>query len=131
MSETWEAIGLELAKAYHPGLKPELLAGGFPELKDDGSQFSKDDYSKLHKEARSAATQIADGIELTRLEAGYDEQNKMRRIGLPSPVEFSLLPSPKKTLDSGGSAEPTPSGDEDELKMDDISDMQIKVGHEV
>ena len=32
--------GMELARAYPPGLRPELLAGGFPELKDDGSPFS-------------------------------------------------------------------------------------------
>ena len=95
------------------------MAGGFPELKADASQFSKDDYSKLHRETRSAATQIADGIELSRLEAGYDGQSNRRRIGFPTPVEFSLLPSPKKTSESAGSVEPTAGGEGDGLKMDE------------
>ena len=117
--------GLELARAYHPGLKSEYLAAGFPELKADGSKFSKDDYSKLHKEMHSSATMIADGMELTRLEVGYDEHNKRRQVSLPSPVEFSLLSSPKKTSESAGSIEPTPGGEEDELKMDNISDVDL------
>ena len=64
--------GMELARAYHPGVKPELLAAGFPELKADWSPFFKDDYMKLHKETHSAGTQITNGIELSRLEASYD-----------------------------------------------------------
>ena len=55
----WEKIGkklacrlgamrvLALSKAYHPGLKPELLAGGFPEIKANGTTFSKEDFLKL------------------------------------------------------------------------------------
>src|SRR4051812_21126406 len=39
--------GLELAKAYRPGLKPEQLAAGFPEFKANGSKFSKDDHNKI------------------------------------------------------------------------------------
>ena len=84
--------GMELARAYHPGLRPELLSGGFPELKDDGYPFSKEDYMKLHKETCPAATQIAEGIELARLEAGYDSQSKRRKMSFPVPAEFSLLP---------------------------------------
>src|ERR1041385_5089284 len=68
--------GLELAKAYHPGLKPELLAAGFPEVKADNSKFTKDDHTKVRKETLSAATKIADGMDLAYLEAGYDESNK-------------------------------------------------------
>ena len=31
---------LALSKAYQPGLKSELLAGGFPEIKADGTPFT-------------------------------------------------------------------------------------------
>ena len=117
--------GLELAKAYHPGLKPERLAAGFPELKADGSKFSKDDYNRVRKETHSSATMITDGMYLSALEAGYDGSNKRRRVGLPSPIEFSLLPSPKKISEPAGSAEPTPGGEEDEQKIDDISDVDL------
>ena len=117
--------GLELARPYHPGLKPELLAGGFPELKADGSPFSKDDYMKLHKETRSTATQIADGIELSRLEAGYDSQSKRRKMRFHVPSEFSLLPSPTESSELAGCAEPASSVEGDELKMDGISDVDL------
>src|SRR3954469_13750346 len=33
-----------LSKAYHPGLKPAFLAGGFPEIKADGTPFTKEDF---------------------------------------------------------------------------------------
>src|SRR4051812_10056089 len=114
--------GLELAKAYHPGLKPEVLATGFPEFKADNSKFTKDDHTKVRRETRSAATKIADGMDLNYLEAGYDDSNKRRRVDLPSPTEFSLLPSPKKASETVGSVETTSGAKGDDLKMDEISD---------
>ena len=117
--------GLELDKAYHPGLKLELLASSFPELKVDGSKFTKDDHTKVRRETRSAATKIADGMDLAYLEARYDESNKRCRFDLPSPTEFSLLPSPKKASEPTGPFEPTSGAEEDELKMDDISDEEL------
>ena len=89
------------------------------------SPFSKDDYMKLHKETHSAATQIADGIELSHLETGYNGQSKRRRISFPIPTDFSLVPSPTKSSELAGCVEPTPGAEEDELKMDDISDVDL------
>src|SRR4051812_12206021 len=60
--------GLELAKAYHPGLKLDRLASGFPELKADESNFSKEDFIMVHKETHPFSTKIADDIELSRIE---------------------------------------------------------------
>ena len=117
--------GLELAKAYHPGLRLDCLAAGFPDLKADESKFSREDYAKVHKETRPFATKIADEMELNRLEAGYDEHSKRRRISLPTPVEFSLLPSPKKTSEPANPVEPFPGGEEDDLVMDDLSDVDL------
>ena len=108
--------GMELARASHPGLRLELLAGGFPELKADGSPFSKENYMKLHKETRLVATQIADGIELSRLEAGYDSQSKRRKMSFPVPSEFSLLPPPTESSELAGRAEPASGAEEDERR---------------
>ena len=117
--------GLELAKAYHSSLKSELLASGFPEFKAENSKFSKDDHTKIRRETRSAATKIADEMELSYLEAGYDDTNKRRRVDLPVPTEFALLSSPKKVPESAGSVEPASGAEEDELMMDDISDENL------
>src|ERR1041384_2130695 len=97
---------MELAKAYHPGLRPELLASGLPELKADGYPLSKEDYMKLHKETRPAAPQIDEGIELSRLEAGYDSQSKRRKMSFHVPSEFSLLPPPTESSELAGRVEP-------------------------
>src|SRR4051812_38599606 len=39
--------GLELAKSYHPDMKPEMLEDGFPEFNTDAYPFSTEDYSKI------------------------------------------------------------------------------------
>lgn len=52
---------LTLAKAYHPELDPKLLAGGFPQFKEDGSEFTKEDYVVVVKETRHHACSIATG----------------------------------------------------------------------
>jgi len=112
-------------QSYHPGLRLDCLAAGFPDLKADESKFSREDYAKVHKETRPFATKIADEMELNRLEVGYDEHSKRRRISLPTPVEFSLLPSPKKTSEPANPVEPFPGGEEDDLVMDDLSDVDL------
>src|SRR3954470_20475582 len=109
--------GMELARAYHPRLKPNLLAGGSPELKADGSPFSKEDYMKLHKETRPAATQIADGIELSRLETGYDSQSKRRKMSFPVPAEFSIMPLPTESSELVVRGEPASGAEGDQMRM--------------
>ena len=116
--------GLELSKSYHPDMNPELLVDGFPELKADGSKFSKADYINIVKETRIFATKIADGIDLSNFEPGYDERNKRRKINPPEPVPFSELPPPKeKSADPASSTEPTSGEEEDDLKIEDFSDV--------
>ena len=121
--------GLELVKAYHPGLKLDRLAAGFPELKADGSNFSKEDFIKVHKETRPFSTKIADDMELSRIETGYDDNKKRRRINLLTPIEFSLLPAAKVTLAPANPAEPCPGGEEDDFMMDDIADVDLMKSH--
>src|SRR4051794_4739557 len=65
---------LALSKAYRPGLKPTLLAGGFPKIKADGTPFTKEDFLRVQKEIRLAASRIAYGINTSRLEIGYGNQ---------------------------------------------------------
>src|SRR3954468_24285881 len=83
---------LALAKAYHPGLKPELLAGGFPEIKADETSFGKEDFLKVQREILLTASQIADSIYLSRLEVGFEHQGKRRKVIFPVPNKFILLP---------------------------------------
>ncbi|KAI5013409.1 hypothetical protein ZWY2020_034521 [Hordeum vulgare] len=47
--------------AYALELKPEEVAAGYPELKDDESEFTEDDYHRVVKESRATATHLAAG----------------------------------------------------------------------
>lgn len=40
---------MALAKAYHPEMKPELLAGGFPKYKVDNTTFGQDDFVMVNR----------------------------------------------------------------------------------
>src|SRR3954463_9627190 len=115
---------LALSKAYHPGLKPELLAGGFPEIKADGTPYTKDDFLKVQREIRPAASQIADSIDITRLEIGFDKQGKKRKVTFPVPDKFILFP-PSTESSKSVDTEPAPGAEEDDLKMDDFSDLDL------
>ncbi|KAI4989795.1 hypothetical protein ZWY2020_038158 [Hordeum vulgare] len=84
--------------AYAPELKPEEVAAGFPQLKDDGSEFTQDDYQRVVIESRSAATQLAASLDLSKYQAAYDEKNK--KINPPTFVTTSLTPRrPKNPFD--------------------------------
>ncbi|KAI5012372.1 hypothetical protein ZWY2020_024506 [Hordeum vulgare] len=62
--------------AYDPEPKPEEVTRGFPELNDDGSDFTEEDYYRCVKESRFAATQLAVGLDLGKYQAAYDEHSK-------------------------------------------------------
>ncbi|KAI5012421.1 hypothetical protein ZWY2020_024555 [Hordeum vulgare] len=84
--------------AYAPELKPEEVAAGFPQLKDDGSEFSQEDYQRVVKESRSAATQLAASLDLSKYQAAYDDKNK--KVNPPTFVTTSLTPRrPKNPFD--------------------------------
>ncbi|KAE8769786.1 Cysteine synthase [Hordeum vulgare] len=67
---------LMLAKAFHPELKPELLADGYPQFKVDSSEFTKDEYQAVLKVAQNLACRIARDIDLKKYEVYYDENKK-------------------------------------------------------
>ena len=74
-------------------------------------------------------TKVADEVELSELEPGYDERNKRRKITPPEPVEFSLLPPSKtRTSDPATSTEPASGEEGDDLAIEDLSDVELYEG---
>ncbi|KAI5018563.1 hypothetical protein ZWY2020_043451 [Hordeum vulgare] len=81
--------------AYAPELKPEEIDADYPELKDDGSEFTEEEYHRVIKESRFLVTQLAAGLDLNKYQAAYDEKNK--KVTPPSYEITSLAPRrPKK-----------------------------------
>ncbi|KAI5012784.1 hypothetical protein ZWY2020_025050 [Hordeum vulgare] len=62
--------------AYAPEINPEEVATGFPQLKDDGSEFVEEDYQRVVKDSRLAATQLTASLDLSKYQAAYDSKNK-------------------------------------------------------
>ncbi|KAI5005623.1 hypothetical protein ZWY2020_032866, partial [Hordeum vulgare] len=84
--------------AYAPEINPEEVAAGFPQLKDDGSEFVEEDYQRVVKDSRLAATQLAASLDLSKYEAAYDSKNK--KVNPPTFVTTSLTPrGPKNPFD--------------------------------
>ncbi|KAI4975883.1 hypothetical protein ZWY2020_049490 [Hordeum vulgare] len=84
--------------AYAPELKPEEVAAGFPQLKDNESEFTQDDYQRVVKESRSAATELAASLDLSKYQAAYDDKNK--KVNPPTFVTTILTPRrPKNPFD--------------------------------
>ncbi|KAI4994116.1 hypothetical protein ZWY2020_028393 [Hordeum vulgare] len=84
--------------AYAPEINLEEVAAGFPQLKDDGSEFVEEDYQKVVKDSRLAATQLAASLDLTKYQAAYDDKNK--KISPPTFVVTNLIPRrPKNPFD--------------------------------
>ena len=65
--------------AYAPEINPEEVAANFPQLKDDGSEFAEEDYQRVVKDSRLAATQLAASLDLSKYQAAYDNKNKIGR----------------------------------------------------
>ena len=87
--------GLALAKAYHPNLDPTLLMKGFPQFNSDGTPFDKRCYSKVLKQTRYAATEIAKSLKLASIQNAYDANNE--EILEDEPPRVDLLHSYNKT----------------------------------
>mgnify|MGYP005837479747 CR=1 FL=1 len=85
---------LSRAKAWLPELDPADIAIGYPSLKEDGTPFEDADFLACVKEIRPVATLIASEVDLTKYQAGYDEEN--RRIPTPQYDVTSLIPPPRK-----------------------------------
>ena len=83
--------GLALAKAYHPTFDPAPLIKGFPQFNADGSTFDKKSYSRVVKQTRYAASQIANSLKLITFQNGYDEDGQ--EIIEEGPPRVDLLQS--------------------------------------
>ena len=83
--------GLALAKAYHPNLNPAQLMRGFPQFNANGTPFDKKCYSKVVKQTRHAATEIAKTLKLTSFQNAYDANNE--EILEDEPPRVDLLQS--------------------------------------
>ena len=55
---------LSRALAYREELGPAELAKGFPEFKNDGSEFSQEDYVACVKDAQILSTQLVSEMKL-------------------------------------------------------------------
>ena len=66
----------------------------------------------MRKEICPAAYLIADSIDISRLEIGYDNQGKKRKVTFPVPDKFILLP-PSNESSKPADAEPAPDAEED------------------
>ncbi|KAI4975563.1 hypothetical protein ZWY2020_049170 [Hordeum vulgare] len=88
----------ESVLSVRPELKTEEIAAGYPELKDDGSEFTEVDYHRTIVESRYAATQLAASLDLNKYQATYDEAKN--KVTPPSYETSSLVPSrPKNPFD--------------------------------
>ncbi|KAI5015209.1 hypothetical protein ZWY2020_056599 [Hordeum vulgare] len=101
---TWSAARkgvlttLSRCLAYAPEINPEEVAAGFPQLKDDGSEFVEEDYQRVVKDSRLAATQLAASLDLSKYQAAYDSKNK--KVNPPTFVTTNLTPRrPKNPFD--------------------------------
>ena len=66
---------LSRARAWLPELDPPDIAIGYPSLKEDGTPFEDADFVACVKEIRPVGTLIASEVDLTKYQAGYDEEN--------------------------------------------------------
>lgn len=85
---------LSRAKAWLPELDLTDIANGYPSLKEDGTSFEQEDFTACVKEVRPVATLIADKVDLTKYQAGYDTEN--RRIPMPQYKVTTLIPPLRK-----------------------------------
>ena len=85
---------LSWAKAWLPELDPADIATGYASLKEDGTPFEDADFLACVKEIHPVATLIANEVDLTKYQAGYDEENW--RIPMPHYEVTSLIPPLRK-----------------------------------
>ncbi|KAI4996092.1 hypothetical protein ZWY2020_041190 [Hordeum vulgare] len=112
-------------------LKPEEVAAGFPQIKDDGSEFSQEDYQRVVKESRLAATQLAASLDLSTYQAAYDDKNK--KVNPPIFVTTSLTPCrPKNPFDLEVDLSSVLNNEDESAALSKcnwvLGDLQIEVG---
>ena len=67
---------LSRSLAYAPELNPAEMMDGFPQLKDDGSQFTQEDYARCMNASRILASRLAAEADMSSYQAAYSEDNK-------------------------------------------------------
>ena len=75
-------------------LDPEELATGCPSLKEDGSPFTAEDFTKIVREMRPFASKLAEESELSKYQAANTAQNKKLKASV-YPV-MDLIPPTRK-----------------------------------
>ena len=98
--------GLALAKAYHPNLDPSQLMKGFPQFNADGTPFDKKCYSRVVKQTRYAATEIAKSLKLTSFQNAYDANNEEILEDEPPRVDLQQSYSSAARASSSNQADP-------------------------
>ena len=117
--------------AYAPEINPEEVAAGFPQLKDDWSEFVEEDYQRVVKDSRLAATQLAASLDLSKYQAAYDSKNK--RVNPPAFATTSLTPRrPKNPFDLEADLASILTDEDDFAALAKcnwvLGDLQIEVG---
>ena len=98
--------GLALAKVYHPNLDPSQLMKGFPQFNADGTPFDKKCYSKVVKQTRHAATEIAKSLKLTSFQNAYDANNEEILEDEPPRVDLQQSYNSAARASSSNQADP-------------------------
>ena len=116
---------------YAPEINVEEVAAGFPQLKDDGSEFVEEDYQRVVKDSRLATTQLAASLDLSRYQAAYDSENK--KVNPPTFVTTSLTPRrPKNPFDLEADLSSVLNNEDEFAVLSPcnwvLGDLQIEVG---
>ncbi|KAI4979697.1 hypothetical protein ZWY2020_016450 [Hordeum vulgare] len=117
--------------AYGPEINPKEVAAGFPQLKDDGSEFVEEDYQRVVKDSPLAATQLAASLDLSKYQAAYDSKNT--KVNPPTFVTTSLTPRrPKNPFDLEADLASILTDEDDFAALAKcnwvLGDLQIEVG---
>jgi hypothetical protein len=82
--------------AFAPELTAEEMMDGFPSRKDDGSEFTAEDYARCRKASRVLASTLVDELDLSTYQAAYSEPSK--RVRGPTFEAKNLTPARRKHL---------------------------------
>ena len=85
---------LSRALAYGEEFDPAKLAKGFPEFKNDGSEFTQEDYAACVKDAQILSTQLVSEMKLRNYQAAYGANHT--RIPPPILITKSLAPQQRE-----------------------------------
>ena len=85
---------LSRAKAWQAELDPEELAIGCPSLKEDGSLFGVDDFTKVVREMRPLARKLTEETDLSKYQAAYTVDNA--KVKAPIYPVMDLVPPTRK-----------------------------------